>query len=64
MEARNNAGGITSKEKHGVFSYSIKGILGLNSDSDSVKDQDSGNTKDEIECEGNQTLKTFHITSC
>ena len=53
MEVRNTADNSSSKEKHGVFSYSINGILGLKSSSDPVKDQDSENAEEMVQNEGN-----------
>ncbi|XP_022790399.1 aristaless-related homeobox protein-like isoform X1 [Stylophora pistillata] len=57
MEVRNTADNSSSKEKHGVFSYSINGILGLKSSSDPVKDQDSENAEEMVqnEAESNAT---------
>lgn len=53
MEARNSVDTTSSKEKHGVFSYSINGILGLKSGSDSIKGQDGEKAGEVIKKEGN-----------
>lgn len=51
MEAR-NTDHVNSKERHGVVSYSINGILGLSSEPDSKKDSSSRNTKETEDIEG------------
>lgn len=51
MEAR-NTDHVNSKERHGVVSYSINGILGLTSEPDSIKDSSGRNAKDTEEIEG------------
>lgn len=48
-----NTDNVSSKERHGVVSYSINGILGLTSEPASVKDRSSKNTKEAEEVEGN-----------
>lgn len=48
MEAQ-NTDSVSSKERHGVVSYSINGILGLYSEADSVKDLSGRNVKEESE---------------
>ena len=56
MEARNNDS-VNSKEKNGLFSHSINGILGLSSDTVLTKNRCDENTvqdQDSVE-EGNFT---------
>lgn len=48
-----NTDSFPSKERHGVVSYSINGILGLTSEPVSVKDLSSKNAKEAEAAEGN-----------
>lgn len=48
-----NTDSIPSKERHGVVSYSINGILGLTSEPVSVQDLSSKNAKEVEAAEGN-----------
>jgi len=46
METR-NIDSVTAKERHGLVSYSINGILGLSSETNSIKDHCGGNMEEE-----------------
>ena len=48
-----NTDSVPTKERHGVVSYSINGILGLSSEPVSLKDLSSKNAKEAEGTEGN-----------